>query len=54
MKKWAIHDIIGQVVFLKGHVEQVDIGHGVGHQMNPTHNDVVITNIKNTRKNAKD
>jgi hypothetical protein len=54
MKKWAIRDIIGEVVFLKGHVEQVDIGHGVGHQMNPTHSDVVITNINNSKINAED
>ena len=46
MKAWAIHDIEGQVVFLEGHVKQVDIGTGVGHTLN-TNKDVIITGVNN-------
>ena len=33
-------------VIIKGHVEQVDIGHGIGHQM-LTDEDVIITGVNN-------
>ena len=46
MKAWAIHDIEGQVVFLEGHVKQVDIGTGIGHTLN-TNKDVIITGVNN-------
>jgi len=46
MKSWAIQDIRGEVVIIKGHVEQVDIGHGIGHQM-LTDEDVIITGVNN-------
>ena len=49
MKGWAIHDIVGEVVYLQGHVKQIDIGHGVGHQMERTHTDVIITGINNSK-----
>ena len=49
MKGWAIHDIIGEVVYLDGHVKQHDIGHGIGHAMGRTHTDVIITGINNSK-----
>ena len=58
MKGWAIHDIIGEVVYLDGHIKQHDIGHGVGHTMGHTHTDVIITGINNSKikfdKNKKE
>ena len=46
MKRWAIHNIHGEVIFLEGHIKQVDIGHGIGHTMN-AYKDVVITGVNN-------
>ena len=46
MKSWAIHNIHGEVIFLEGHIKQVDIGHGIGHTMN-AYKDVVITGVNN-------
>ena len=46
MKSWAIHNIHGEVIFLEGHIKQVDIGHGIGHTLNTT-KDVVITGVNN-------
>ena len=46
MKSWAIHNIHGEVIFLEGHIKQVDIGHGIGHTMNAW-KDVVITGVNN-------
>jgi len=48
MKGWGIRDIIGEVVFLEGHVRQIDIGHGTGHTMN-TDKDVIITGVNNEK-----
>jgi len=47
MKSWGIRDIVGQAVVLEGHIKQVDIGSGVGHQMKPTIKDVIITGVNN-------
>ena len=49
MKGWAIKDIVGEVVYLQGHIKQIDIGHGVGHKMGRTHTDVIITGINNSK-----
>ena len=49
MKGWAIRDIQGEVVYFAGHIKQVDIGHGIGHGMSPTHTDVIITGINNSK-----
>jgi 23S rRNA U2552 (ribose-2'-O)-methylase RlmE/FtsJ len=49
MKGWAIHNIHGEVIFLEGHIKQVDIGHGIGHAMGSTHTDVIITDINNSK-----
>jgi hypothetical protein len=46
MKAWAIHDIVGDVVLLEGHVKQIDIGAGIGHTMD-TSKDVIITGVNN-------
>ena len=46
MKRWAINNIHGEVIFLEGHIKQVDIGHGIGHTMN-AYKDVVITGVNN-------
>ena len=46
MKRWAIRDIHGEVVFLEGHVKQIDIGDGIGHTLNTT-KDVIITGVNN-------
>jgi len=46
MDSWAIRDVQGEVVIIKGHVEQVDIGHGIGHQM-LTDEDIIITGVNN-------
>ena len=48
MKRWAIHNIHGEVIFLEGHIKQVDIGHGIGHTMN-AYKDVVITGVNNDK-----
>ena len=46
MKSWAIQGVIGEVIYLEGHIKQVDIGHGIGHTMN-AYKDVVITGVNN-------
>ena len=48
MKRWAIRPIYGEVIFLEGHIKQVDIGHGIGHTLNPT-KDVIITGVNNDK-----
>jgi hypothetical protein len=48
MKRWAIHNIHGEVIFLEGHIKQVDIGHGIGHTLNTT-KDVIITGVNNDK-----
>ena len=47
MKRWAIHNIHGEVIFLEGHIKQVDIGHGIGHTLKNATKDVVITGVNN-------
>jgi len=49
MKRWKIHGIRGEVSYFAGHIKQVDIGHGIGHGMSPTHTDVIITGINNSK-----
>ena len=44
MKSWGIRDIHGEVVLLKGHIKQIDIGDGIGHTMKAS-KDVVITGV---------
>ena len=46
MKGYAIHDIRGEVAVFEGHVNQVNIGHGVGHRM-VTNKDIIITGVNN-------
>ena len=48
MKRWAIHNIHGEVIFLEGHIKQIDIGHGIGHTLNTT-KDVIITGVNNDK-----
>ena len=48
MKRWAIRPIHGEVIFLEGHIKQVDIGHGIGHTLNTT-KDVIITGVNNDK-----
>lgn len=53
MKAWAIHDIVGEVVILEGHVKQLDIGAGIGHTMKNADKDIIITGVNNGQKYRK-